>query len=67
MEKYNAGNMTGDYAMVAEGLGAKGITVKDPTKIGDAIREAQHQNFEHGRSALIDVHTQQEMKFSIYD
>ena len=66
MEKYNAGNMTGDYAMIAEGMGAKGITVTDPTKIGDAIREAHRQNFEHGRSALIDVHTQQELNFSMY-
>lgn len=66
MEKYNAGNMTGDYAMIAEGMGAKGITITDPTKIGDAIREAHRQNFEHGRSALIDVHTQQELNFSMY-
>lgn len=66
MEKYNAGNMTGDYAMIAEGMGAKGITVTDPTMIGDAIREAHRQNFEHGRSALIDVHTQQELNFSMY-
>lgn len=66
MEKYNAGNMTGNYAMIAEGMGAKGIVVTDPTNIGDAIREAQRQNFEHGRSALIDVHTQQELNFSMY-
>lgn len=66
MEKYNAGNMTGDYAMIAEGMGAKGITVTDPTKIGDAIREARRANFDDGRSALIDVHTQQELSFSMY-
>ena len=66
MEKYNAGNMTGNYAMIAEGMGAKGITVTDPTKIGDAIREARRQNFDHRRSALIDVHTQQELNFSMY-
>lgn len=66
MEKYNAGNMTGDYAMIAEGMGAKGITVTDPTMIGDAIREAHRENFDNGRSALIDVHTQQELNFSMY-
>ena len=66
MEKYNAGNMTGDYAMIAEGLGAKGITVTEPSQIGDAVREARRQNFDHGRSALIDVHTQQELNFSMY-
>lgn len=67
MEKYNAGNMTGDYAKVAEGLGARGITVTEPAEIGNAVREAHRENFENGRSALIDVHTQQELNFSIYD
>jgi thiamine pyrophosphate-dependent acetolactate synthase large subunit-like protein len=67
MEKYNAGNMTGDYAMIAEGMGARGITVTEPTEIGAAVREAHRENFENGRSALIDVHTQQELNFSIYD
>ena len=67
MEKYDAGNMTGDYAMIAEGMGARGITVTDPTKIGNAVREAHRENFDNGRSALIDVHTQQELNFSIYD
>ena len=67
MEKYNAGNMTGDYAMIAEGMGARGITVTDPNEIGNAVREAHRENFENGRSALIDVHTQQELNFSIYD
>ena len=67
MEKYNAGNMTGDYAMIAEGLGARGITVTQPEEIGPAVREAHRENFENGRSALIDVHTQQELSFSIYD
>lgn len=67
MEKYNAGNMTGDYAMIAEGMGARGITVTQPDEIGNAVREAHRENFENGRSALIDVHTQQELNFSIYD
>ncbi len=67
MEKYNAGNMTGDYAMIAEGMGARGITVKEPSEVGPAIKEAHRENFENGRSALIDVHTQQELNFSIYD
>ena len=35
-------------------------------EIGPAIREAHRENFENGRSALIDVHTQQELNFSIY-
>ena len=65
MEKYGAGNMTGNYAMVAEGLGATGITVDTPEGIGPAIKQAQQSNAE-GKSALIDVKTQQEMKFSVY-
>ena len=67
MEKYNAGNMTGDYAMIAEGMGARGISVTQPEEIGPAIREAHRENFENGRSALIDVYTQQELNFSIYN
>ena len=66
MEKYNAGNMTGDYAMIAEGMGARGFTVTEPSEIGPAVKEARRENFENGRSALIDVHTQQELEFSIY-
>ena len=65
MEQYGAGNMTGDYAMVAEGLGATGIKVEKPEEIGPAIKKARELNAE-GKSALIDVKTQQEMKFSIY-
>ena len=53
--------------MIAEGMGARGITVTEPTEIGNAVREAHRENFENGRSALIDVHTQQELNFSIYD
>jgi acetolactate synthase-1/2/3 large subunit len=65
MEQFGAGNMTGNYAMIAEGLGARGITVDKPEGIGPAIKEAQKLNAE-GRSALIDVKTQQELKFSAY-
>ncbi len=65
MEQYGAGNMTGNYAMIAEGLGATGITVDKPEGIAPAIQQAQRLNSE-GKSALIDVKTQQEMKFSVY-
>jgi thiamine pyrophosphate-dependent acetolactate synthase large subunit-like protein len=65
MEQYGAGNMTGNYAMVAEGLGATGMTVDKPEGIGPAIQKAQRLNAE-GKSALIDVKTQQELKFSVY-
>ena len=65
MEKYNVGNMTGDYAKVAEGLGAVGIRVTKPSEIGPAIKKAQQLNKE-GRVVLLDVKTQQQDKFSQY-
>ncbi len=65
MEKYNVGNMTGDYAKVAEGLGAVGIKVMKPSEIGPALKKAQQLNKE-GRTVLLDVKTQQQDKFSMY-
>ncbi|MDA1297222.1 MAG: thiamine pyrophosphate-requiring protein [Chloroflexi bacterium] len=65
MEQFGAGKMTGNYAMIAEGLGATGITVDKPEGIGPAIKQAQRLNSE-GKSALIAVKTQQELKFSVY-
>lgn len=67
MELYGAGNMTGNYAMIAQGMGAEGIIVEKPEEIGPAIERARKINFEQGISVLIDVKTQQQMKFSIYD
>jgi thiamine pyrophosphate-dependent acetolactate synthase large subunit-like protein len=65
MERYGAGLMTGDYAKVAEGLGATGITIEHPEEIGPAIKRAQRLN-EEGRCVLLDVKTQEENKMSIY-
>ena len=65
MEKFGAGRMTGDYATVSRGLGAEGIKVEEPEEIGPAIRRARQLNKE-GVSVLIDVKTQQELKFSVY-
>ncbi|MSQ08601.1 MAG: thiamine pyrophosphate-requiring protein [Dehalococcoidia bacterium] len=65
MEKYNVGNMTGDYAKIAEGLGAVGIKVSKVTEIGPALKKAQQLNKE-GKTVLLDVKTQQQMDFSIY-
>ncbi len=66
MEKYGAGNMSGDYAKIAEGLGAVGIKVETPGEIGAAIKKARQLN-DDGRSVLLDVKTQPELKFSVYD
>ena len=65
MEKYGAGNMTGDYARIAEGLGAVGITVENADDIGDAIRKARQHNAE-GRCCLLDVKTLDENTMSLY-
>ena len=66
MEKYDAANMTGDYAKIAEGMGAIGIRIENPEEIGDAIKRAKEINFNELRSVLIDIKTQQQMEFSIY-
>ena len=65
MERYGAGNNTGSYTTIAEGLGAKGIYVEKPEEIVPAINEAQKTN-KDGQSALIEVITQQEGRFSRY-
>ena len=57
--------MTGSYSTVATGLGALGINVEKPEEIGPAIKKAQEAN-SNGQSALLDVKTQQEDKFSQY-
>ena len=55
--------MSGDYAKIAEGMGAVGITVTDPNEVGPAIKDAQKLNAE-GRTVLIDVHSDFEPKRS---
>jgi thiamine pyrophosphate-dependent acetolactate synthase large subunit-like protein len=51
--------MIGDYAQIAEGMGATGITVKTPTELADALKAAQKHNTE-GDTVLIDVHSDME-------
>ena len=55
--------MTGDYAKIAEGMGAVGITVTDPNQVADAIRQAQNHNAE-GRTVLLDIHSDMEPRKS---
>ena len=55
-ELYGVTEMGGDYARIAEGMGAVGITVTRPGEMGAAINEAQKLNSE-GRTVLIDVHS----------
>ena len=48
--------MTGDYAKIAEGLGAVGITVTKPGDVADALEQAKKLNSE-GKTVLLDIHT----------
>ena len=53
-EQYGVSTMHGDYAKIAEGMGAVGIHVTKPSELGPALQEAQRLNAS-GRTVLIDV------------
>ena len=57
--------MLGDYAKIAEGMSATGITVKTVEEFRAALSEAQRLNAE-GTTVLIDVHSNMEAKKSRY-
>ena len=61
--QYGVSHMTGNYAAIAEGLGATGITVTQPDDLGDAIKTARRLN-EDGHTVLIDVQSNYESKKS---
>ncbi|MCZ6887058.1 MAG: thiamine pyrophosphate-requiring protein [Gammaproteobacteria bacterium] len=65
MEKYGAGNQSGDYVGVARALGAKGIHVDEVAGIAPAIEEAQRAN-KDGEVVVIEVATRQDTRFSQY-
>ena len=65
MERYGVGNQSGDYAGVAQALGAKAIHVEDAAGIGPALETAKRANAE-GQVAMIEIRTRQETRFSIY-
>jgi thiamine pyrophosphate-dependent acetolactate synthase large subunit-like protein len=65
-ERFGTTEMTGDYAKIAEGLGAVGITVTDPNKVAPALRQAQQLNAE-GSTVLLDIHTNLEGRRSRFD
>lgn len=62
-EQYGFSHMVGDYARIAEGMGATGITVAKCAEIGPAIRQARRLNAE-GETVLIDVHSNLEARRS---
>ena len=55
-EKFGVSHMQGDYAALAEAMGAVGIKVTRPAEISAALRKAQTLN-KDGKTVLIDAHT----------
>ena len=64
-ETYGVSHMQGDYAKIAEGMGAVGITVKKAAELAPALQQAKGLNAE-GQTVLIDVHSDMEAKKSRY-
>ena len=64
-EKYGVSHMLGDYARIAEGMGAAGLTVTRVKELAPALEEAKRLNSE-GQTVLIDVHSNMEAKKSSY-
>ena len=62
-EQFDVSHMAGDYARIAEGMGATGITVSKVAEMGPAIHKARQLNAE-GKTVLIDVHSNFEAKKS---
>jgi acetolactate synthase I/II/III large subunit len=53
-ETYGVSTMHGDYAKIAEGMGAVGIKVTKASELAPALQEAQRLNAS-GRTVLIDI------------
>ena len=64
-ELFGLTRMGGNYAMIAEGMGAVGITVTQPSEIAPALVRAQQLNRD-GRTVLLDIHTNLEGRKSTY-
>ena len=65
-ERYGVSHMQGDYAQIAEGMGAVGISVARVDELAPALKEAQRLNAD-GRTVLIDVHSNLEGRRSRWD
>ncbi len=64
-ELFGLTRMVGDYAKIAEGLGAVGITVTQPSEVGPALIRARQLNRD-GRTVLLDIHTNMEGRRSTF-
>ena len=65
-ERYGVSQMTGNYAGLAEAMGAAGIVVKEADELVPALERAQRLNAE-GRTVLLDVHCRIEFRQSRWD
>ena len=65
-ERYGVSHMQGDYAQIAEGMGAVGISVARVDELAPALKEAQRLNAD-GRTVLIDVRSNLEGRRSRWD
>ena len=63
--KFGVGEMQGDYAKIAEGMGAVGLTVTKASAMAPALQQARQLN-QSGQTVLIDVHSNMEAKKSRY-
>ena len=64
--KYGVSHMYGDYAKIAEGMGAVGIKVGSIQELRDALEKAQELN-NKDKTVLIDVHSDMEGRRSRWD
>ncbi len=64
-EEFGVSHMQGDYAKIAEGMGAVGLTVKTVADMAPALEQAKTLNAD-GKTVLIDVHSNMEPKKSRY-
>lgn len=58
-EQYGVSHMQGNYAKLAQAMGAEGIEVHKAAEMGPAIQRAKQLN-EEGKTVLLDVHTRAE-------
>ncbi|MFN0027174.1 MAG: thiamine pyrophosphate-dependent enzyme [Acidimicrobiales bacterium] len=61
--EFGVTTMTGDYAKIAEGLGAVGLTIRTPAELRAGIESAKAHNAA-GRCVLLDVHANAETRRS---
>ncbi|MBJ50800.1 MAG: hypothetical protein CMQ47_03365 [Gammaproteobacteria bacterium] len=58
-EQFGVSHMQGNYATIAQGMGAEGIVVEKTEEIAPALTQAQRLNAD-GKTVLIDVRTRAE-------